>query len=518
MARKRLIVFDYQHIIEQLRGGISGRQIARLGIASRNKVADVKATIEPLGWLDPGKPMPTGKEIETLLVQQEPMPVVPSKVEPYRQEVLSMVEAGRTPKQIWRSLRRKRNFGGSLGSVKRFLKKLGHSKPRVFAVLHYEPGEAAQVDFGTGPIIEHPKTGKPTRTHVFVMTLCDSRHMYAEIVWDQRVSTWLRCHRNALEFFGGVPGRMIIDNLKSAITRACHKDPEVQRSYGEQAVGYGFQIEPCKPGMPRHKGRVERGVSYIKSAFLPDRVFRTIQDANQQLLRWVLGEAGNRVHGTTREVPLQAFAEREKAALQPLPEVRPELVAWSIAKLHSNCHVNFEKSFYSAPFRHVGETLHIRATETMVELYLNGEVVALHPRSEQAGTFVTNIEHYPLEKQAYLKKTPQWCLREALEVGPQCHEFVEELLKRRVTRKVRGAQSTLRLVKRYGAARLEAACARALSFDLIQYKGVKSILERGLDQAPEWPDQAGQLHIRFVETPKYGRDIGQMLTEERSVS
>lgn len=516
MARKRLKVFNYQHIIEQLRGGASGRQIARLGIASRNKVADVKETVEPLGWLDPEKPLPPAKEIETLLVQPHVVPAVPSKVEPYRQEVLERVEAGRAPKQIWRKLRRERNFSGSLGSVKRFLKKLGHSKPRVSAVLHFEPGEAAQVDFGTGPVIPHPKTGKPTRTHVFVTTLCDSRHMYAEVVWDQKVATWLRCHRNALEFFGGVPGRLIIDNLKSAITRACHNDPEVQRSYGEQAKGYGFQIDPCKPGTPRHKGRVERGVSYVKSAFLPDRTFRSIGDANQQLLEWVLGEAGNRVHGTTREVPLQAFAEREKAALQPLPETRPELVTWSIAKLHSNCHVNFEKSFYSAPFRHVGETLHVRATDTMVELHLNGAVVAMHPRAEHPDTFVTNIEHYPLEKQAYLKKTPQWCLKEAMEVGPQCHQFIEELLERRVTRKLKGAQSTLRLAKRYGATRLEAVRARALSFDLVQYNGVKTILEKGLDQAPEWPDQAGQLHLRFVEAPKFGRDLGEMLNEERS--
>ncbi len=513
MARKRLKVFDYQHIIEQLRGGISGRQIARLGVASRNKIADVKAAVEPLGWLDPEMPMPPAKDIEALLVQPESVPVIPSKVEPYREEVLSLVEAGRTPKQIWRKLQRERSFSGSLGSVKRFLKHLGKSKPRVYAVLHFEPGEAAQVDFGTGPVIAHPKTGRPTRTHVFVMTLCDSRHMYAEVVWDQKVSTWLRCHRNAVEFFGGVPGRMVIDNLKSAITRACHNDPEVQRSYAEQASGYGFQIEPCKPGTPRHKGRVERGVSYVKSAFLPDREFRSLREANQQLLEWVLGEAGNRVHGTTREVPLQAFAEREKPALRPLPEIRPELVTWSIAKLHNNCHVNFQKSFYSGPFRHVGETWHIRATETVVELYLNGATIAMHPRAEHPGTFVTTMEHYPPEKQAFLKKTPEWCLREAIEVGPRCHEFVEELLKRRVTRKLKGAQSTLRLAKRYGTARLEAACTTALSFDLVQYNGVKSILEKGLDQAPEWPDPAGQLHMRFVEAPRFGRDIGAMLSE-----
>lgn len=108
MARKRLKVFDYQHIIEQLRGGISGRQIARLGVASRNKIADVKAAVEPLGWLDPEMPMPPAKDIEALLVLPESVPVIPSKVEPYWEEVLSWVEAGRTPKQIWRKLQREK--------------------------------------------------------------------------------------------------------------------------------------------------------------------------------------------------------------------------------------------------------------------------------------------------------------------------------------------------------------------------------------------------------------------------
>ena len=283
---------------------------------------------------------------------------------------------------------------GALGGVKRFLKRLGVSKPKAYVVLSFEPGEAAQVDFGSGPHIPHPKTLKPTKTHIFVMTLCDSRHMYAELVWDQKVNTWLRCHRNAFEFFGGVPARATIDNLKSAITRACHRDPEVQRSYGEFSKEYGFQIEPCRVKTPEHKGRVARGVGYVKSAFVPDRVFRSLADGNRQLVEWVLGEAGNRIHGTTQEVPLVAFAEREKEALRPLPEPRPEIVTWAKAKLHPNCHISFEKSHYSAPFRYVGQQLHVRAGETMVEIYLQGEVVALHPRAQSPGTFRSNLDHY----------------------------------------------------------------------------------------------------------------------------
>jgi hypothetical protein len=348
------------------------------------------------------------------------------------------------------------------------------------------------------------------------MTLCDSRHQYAEVVWDQKVRTWLRCHRNAFEFFGGVPERIILDNLKAAIIRHCHHDPEVQRAYADFANGYGCKIDPCKPGTPEHKGRVERGVGYVKGAFFPDRVFRNINDTNRQLLEWVLGEAGHRVHGTTRELPLKAFAEREKVALRPLPAKRPELASWSEAKLHPNCHVTVEKAYYSAPYRHVGCQLDVRVTETIVELYLNGEVVALHPIATRPGQFRTNPEHYPPDKAAYLEKTPQWCLRRALEVGPQCRVFVDKLFNKGVTRNLNAVQGTLRLCDKFGAARLEAACAWAVEHDTIRYQSVKDTLAQGLDQvATEGVDSTGQHHLFFPDAPRFSflRDIGTMLTE-----
>lgn len=511
MARKRLTLLDYQNLLESLRSGQSARQIEAMEIASRNTTASVRKLVEPLGWLNPTRQMPTAQQIKELLVKDHVVPVRVSLVEPHRARVQELADLGRTPSQIHRVLRREKDFKGSPGSVKRFLAKIDRSKAPAFVVLHFEPGEAAQVDFGSGPLLPHPKTGKLTRTHFFVMTLCDSRHMYAELVWDQKVKTWLRCHRNAFEFFGGVPQRIILDNLKAAILKHCHCDPHVQKSYGELATAYGFRIDPCKPRTPRHKGRVERGVGYIKRAFIPDRVFRNLADANQQLLEWILGEAGNRVHGTTQEVPLVAFAERDKPALKALPAQRPEMVSWSRAKLHPNCHVSFDKAFYSAPFRHVGCLLDVRATETMVELYLEGEQVALHPVAAYAGQFRTNKEHYPPDKVAYLDKTPQWCLHRALEIGGNCRVFVDKLFAEGVTAKLGAVQGTLRLCDKYTAKRLEAACERALLYERIEYQAVKRILEKGLDQVPEGHDATGQQHFSFPEAPRFARSIGQMM-------
>ena len=151
--------------------------------------------------------------------------------------------------------------------------------------------------------------------------------MYAEIILHQDVETWLSCHRHAFEWFGGVVPKIIIDNPKCAITKACYRDPVVQRSYAEFAEGYGFIISPCPPHDPQKKGRVESGVKYVKNSFVPLRKFRHLTDANDQLKKWVLEIAGNRIHGSTREKPLTLF-QTENRLLNKLPDNPPELATW----------------------------------------------------------------------------------------------------------------------------------------------------------------------------------------------
>ncbi len=210
-------------------------------------------------------------------------------------------------------------------------------------VIEFAPGGSAQVDFGAGPKLVDETTGEIRKSWIFVMTLLWSRHMYAEFIWDQSVMTWLACHRHAFEWFNGLPQRVIIDNPKCAITKACYHDPEVQRAYGDCAEEYGFLIAPCPVRDPQKKGRVESNVKYVKNNFVPLREFRHITDANQQLKAWLMSEAGNRIHGTTREAPLKRFVETEKHLLKALPDVPPELAQWVQVKVHGDCHVQFAK-------------------------------------------------------------------------------------------------------------------------------------------------------------------------------
>ncbi len=194
------------------------------------------------------------------------------------------------------------------------------------------------------------------------MTLCFSRHQYVEFVWDQTVATWLGCHRRAFEWFAAVPARLIIDNAKCAIIKACIHDPEVQRSYADCAEGYGFKIDACPPHDPQKKGIVKSGVKYLKGNFLPLKTFRDLVDLNRQVKAWVMEEAGTRRHGTTGEAPLARF-EIERAVLQALPSVAPDLGLWSQANVHPDGHVQFERAYYSVSYTLVGKRLWFKATD-----------------------------------------------------------------------------------------------------------------------------------------------------------
>lgn len=484
MANRRIEMHHYRQVIHRMRLGESDRAIAKSKLIGRTKCAAVRVIAAQKGWLDRG-PLPDDEQLSELFeAERLSNPNQVSLTRPYEDKINQWVEQGIQATTIYEALVGQFGFSGSYSSVRRQVRKIRGTTPKATCMLDFAPGEAAQVDFGKGPTITDVFTGEIIKTWIFVMTLCFSRHMYAEIVTDQKVETWLACHRRAFEWFGGVVGKLIIDNPKCAITRACYTDPDVQRSYGELAEGYGFLISPCPVEDPQKKGRVESGVKYVKNSFVPLRKFRTLVHANEQLMSWVLEKAGNRIHGTTHRKPLAMFAETEKHFLKKLPDVPVQIATWTRVKLHGNCHVQFEKAYYSAPFRLVHQELFLKATDTTVKLYHDIRLVATHPRLKHPGERSTVDEHMPPEALAYKMQDPQWCLKQAEAIGPECHQFVRRLFSHKVLDNLRAAQGVIRLGKKYGKVRLEAACSRAIHFDNIKYRTVKSILHQGLDQAP----------------------------------
>ena len=241
----------------------------------RPKVAALRAIAIVQGWLAPDAALPDDATIAATIGEARRARSTISTVEPHRAQVERWAAQGVGCVAIHAALCRDHGYRGSYSSVRRILAAIRASfPPQATVPLIFAPAEAAQVDFGAGPLLLDPDRGAVRRTWCFVMTLCFSRHQYVEFVFDQSVMTWLGCHRRAFEWFARVPGRLIIDNPKCAITRACARDPLVQRAYAECAEGYGFKIDPCPPADPQKKGIVESGVKYVKRNFLPTRTFR----------------------------------------------------------------------------------------------------------------------------------------------------------------------------------------------------------------------------------------------------
>jgi len=490
MAGRRKDVLDVRELVRRLKLGQGVREVARdLGVC-RDTIGKYRKIARAEGWLDQPD-LPAAGEIEARLAARAPQaPLGPRPaVEAHRARVVELRSKGVEVMALWQILRDEHGFAGSYTGVRRYVRKLEARLPEAFTRVETAPGEEVQVDFGYVGELHDPKEGRLRKAWVFVMTLSWSRHQYAEIVFDQKVETWIALHVRAFEWFGGVVKRVVPDNLKAAIVRACFHDPEVQRSYREQAEHYDFTIAPCRPATPQHKGKVESGVRYVKRNALKGRQFPDVHAANEHLKRWILGTAGTRDHGTTHEAPLLRF-EAERTALKPLPAVRYEPAVWKQAKLHPDCHVVFEQAYYSAPHRLIGQGLLVRATHARVEIYHRHERVATHSRASRPGERVTNAVHYPPTKLAGVMAAPVRVREQAGAIGPFALELIERMLADKPVERLRAAQGIMNLAKRYTPARVEAACRRSLFCNEASYRTVANILKQSLENTPLSPEAA----------------------------
>ncbi|HWE61951.1 MAG TPA: IS21 family transposase, partial [Chloroflexota bacterium] len=296
---------DIRELLRHIQQTPSDRAVARALGMHRRTVQRYRQWAAAQGVLSGA--LPPVAQLHALVAQTCPAlppPQTISSVAPYRTLVERLHAEGVEGTAIWQRLR-EQGYTGHLSSVYRFLAPLRARTPEAVVRVEREPGEEAQVDFGYAGRLLDPTSGVLRRAWAFVMTLSWSRHQYVEFVFDQTVASWLRLHAQAFAFFGAVPRRVVIDNLKAGITQAAWDDPQVQRAYRECAEHYGFLIAPCRPRTPQHKGKVEQGgVHYVKRNFLAGRAPSTIGQANADVRHWCLETAGVRVHGTTKQPPL----------------------------------------------------------------------------------------------------------------------------------------------------------------------------------------------------------------------
>ena len=424
----------------------------------------------------------------------EPKPGRQSLCEPFRAVVEAKLEAGLSAQCVYQDLRAERGFKDSYESVKRYVRKLKAKDPARVWRIECNPGEEAQVDFGLGASIVDEQ-GKRTRTWVLRVVLSHSRKGYSEAVLRQDTETFLRVLENAIRSFGGVPLTLNVDNLKAAVTKADWYDPEINPKLAEFCRHYGMSVLPCRPYTPQHKGKVERGVGYVKANALKGRVFGSLRELNEHLRHWEAAVADKRIHGTTRQQVAACF-EKERAHLLPLAESLFPYFTEAQRSVGRDSFVEVAKAYYEAPPEFIGRKVWVRWDGRCVRIFNERmEQVALHTRLEP-GRFSRSLGAGGWSTP--VRGTCKHWVSQASVLGEQCGQWAQAAADARGPEAIRAIMGVCRLIKNHSATAVNAACAKALQNGSHSYKGIKALLGQNTEQA----------HLGFEESHPLIRNLG----------
>lgn len=404
-----------------------------------------------------------------------------------RRELIESMLATNTVATVHQRLRDEHDVRVSVTSLRRYVwqtlpDRRGGAQPTVLRP-DVPAGWEAQIDYGYLGRWLDPLAGRIRRVWAFVVVLACSRHMFVRPVLSMDSSAWVAAHVAAWEFFGGVPARLVIDNLKTGVIKADLYDPKLNRAFAEMAAHYGCLIDPARAAKPKDKPRVERMMPYVRDSYWRGRTFGSVVDMQARAIDWSLGIAGTRAHrGLDGGAPLALFRAVEAPALLGLPGEPFELARWLSPRVAPDCHVSIDRVLYSVPWAHIGKHVDARVSDRLVEIFAAGELIKTWPRAERGRC--TDDADYPPQKIAFFMRTPVWCRTRAEAAGEHVSELVTGLLASGALHHLRAAQGILGLADRYGADRLDAACARALEVGDPTYRTVKGILAVGADTAP----------------------------------
>lgn len=511
MARRSFSVIDVVEIFRHWQAERSRSEIARALGLDRKTVRKYVAKAEAAG-LTPGAPLLSPEEWRVRVKEWFPELHDPrarssvfGEIAVHREYIEDHLETN-TVATIHQRLRDEKGLEASVASLRRYIRtEFPDREARArLTVLKDDPppGEEAQVDYGYLGLWPDPKTARRHRVWAFIMVLAASRHIFVYPVLRMTERCFVEAHLTAFEFFGGVPRRLVCDNLKTGVMKPDLYDPRLNRTYQELSVHYGFLVDPARAAHPKDKPRVERPVGYVRDSFFSGREFTSLENMRAAAVCWCLETAGERrCRPLGGAAPYAVFLAAEKEELLPLPRQEFVLATWLTPKVAPDAHIAVEGSLYSVPYRLIGRRLDVRATDRNLFCFLEGELIKTHVRVGK-GRRSTDFADYPPDKVAFLMKTPAWCRRRARELGPAVTQVVEELLTENVLHKLRAAQGILGLAERYGPERLAAAADRALEVGDPSYRTIRGILKRGREVVPveEAPLPEGPAHLHGPDT------------------
>jgi transposase len=454
-----------------------GRQLPAKPASSTDPVTTDPEGTKPASPSGPVTPESGGPAAETA-TQPKPQPgrsPCASACEPYRDAIEVGLGRGRNAKAIWQDLVDCHGFTGAYQSVRRFVRKLRRRQvPEACAVIETAPGEELQVDYGSGPMVRDPHSGKYRRTHLFALTLGYSRKSVRLLVFRSSSQVWAELHEKAFRRLGGTTRTVILDNLREGVLAADIYDPTLNPLYRDVLKHYATVPLPCRPGDPDRKGKVERSVGHAKNTPLKGLRFESLDQAQSYLDHWEARWADTRIHGTTKRQVAAMFAE-ERPALQPLPLEPFRYYQYGRRTVHLDGCVEVEAAYYGAPPGWIGRQIQVQWDAHQVRL--------LHP---QTGVLLReHLRQLPgrhrIQEQDRPKQTPLGTLQllaRADKAGGQIGALCRGLHRKAGEPAVRQILGVLSLTKKHGAASVEDACAAALEVGASNYHFVRRYLER----------------------------------------
>jgi transposase len=476
---------------------LSERQVAQSLELSRSTVKEyrVRAERAGLGW-----PLPEGLTDEALEQKLFPPSIgvePPAKALPDFDYIYHELKAHRkfnlTLDLLWQEYKEQYpqgyQYSQFCGLYRRYRSKLDYCMRQ-----DHKGGEKLFVDYGEGLSLIDPQNHAPIKTELFVAVWGASNYTYAEATLTQQLPDWIGSHTRAFSYFGCVPKIVVPDCLKSAVSRACRYEPDLNPTYVDMATHYGVCVLPARPARPKDKAKVENGVLIAKRwilAVLRHRRFYTLADLNTAIHE-LLERLNNRPLRKLKQSRRELFSRFDQPAALPLPDQLYEYAEWKIATVNIDYHIEVDKHYYSVPFRLLREKLDVRLTAQTVEAFQKGQRVACHVRSFVPHHHTTLKEHMPKAHQQYLEWTPSRIISWAEKIGPHTSRLVQKIIETRTypEHAYRACLGILRLEKHYPKERLENGCLRALRFGALSFKSVNNILENGLDRLEEKPQSA----------------------------
>jgi len=398
--------------------------------------------------------------------------------DPYQTQIQEWIDKDITNLRIFEMLTQTHGVKSTYVNLCKYIQARFPKQKEAFGVQITTPGEVAEIDFGYVGMFPGP-LGKLIKTYGLAVILPYSRLDFYAITYDQKLETLIRELENAFAYFGGVPKRLKVDNMKTAILKNQHYDLEFNQDFLEFCYHYNTVIIPCTPYSPQQKGTVESGIKYLQGNFISGRTFADSADMKGQLRHWMDNYANQRIHGTTRKIPMQVFLTEEKEKLQSLPDTPFAFFNRGVRIVASNCHIHFANNYYSVPSCHVGREVTIRWNEYLLRIIHQGEQVALHTISSEIGTYVTQRSHMPDYK--VYSQTEHQAKFEAkfADMGEESHAYFRHLLEKepywfRIVRSILGLQ------QQYGSDAVNASLKRALYYHVRDVTTIKNILEKKL--------------------------------------